>query len=224
MNDVNTSPSMRGATRSRRHWLALPQAAAFGFLLALLAPCASAQTQGGAQQKAVAEALFDEANKLMEEGQYGAACERFEQSQKADPGVGTLLSLARCYALTGRLASSWAIFREAASASRASGQGDRARTAEENARDLRPRLSELALLVGPGQPRGFELLMDGDLVSSVQFGLSVPVDAGQHTLLARAPGYQSWSTMIQIGGAAAQKTVQVAVLEPLALEPLPTAF
>src|SRR4051812_14842937 len=178
-------------------------------LVAAAAPAAVAQTN--AQQKAVAEALFEEANKLMDEGQYGAACERFEQSQKADPGVGTLLNLGRCYALTGRLASAWAIYREAASAARASGQGERSRIAEENARELRPRLSELALLVPANQPRGYELLMDGNLVSSVQFGLSVPVDAGQHTLLARAPGYEQWSSVVQIGGSAARKTVQIPV-------------
>jgi hypothetical protein len=177
------------------------------------APAAVAQTN--AQQKAAAEALFEDASKLMEEGQYGAACERFEQSQKADPGVGTLLNLGRCYALTGRLASSWAIYREAASAARASGQGDRARVAEENARELRPRLSELALLVPPSQPRGYELLMDNNLVSSVQFGLSVPVDAGQHLLVARAPGYEQWSSVIQVGGSGAHKTVQIPSLTPL---------
>jgi serine/threonine-protein kinase len=185
-------------------------------LVGASAPSALAQTN--AQQKAVAEALFEEANKLMEEGQYGAACERFEQSQHADPGVGTLLNLGRCYALTGRLASSWAIYREAASAARASGQGDRARVAEENARELRPRLSELALLVPPAQPRGYELLLDNNLVSSVQFGLSVPVDAGQHLLVARAPGYEQWSSAIQVGGSAAHKTVQIPSLVPLAAD------
>lgn len=190
-------------------------------MIGTAAPAAVAQTN--AQQKAAAEALFEDASKLMEEGQYGAACERFEQSQKADPGVGTLLNLGRCYALTGRLASSWAIYREAASAARASGQGDRARVAEENARELRPRLSELALLVPPAQPRGYELLMDNNLVSSVQFGLSVPVDAGQHLLVARAPGYEQWSSVIQVGGSGAHKTVQIPSLTPLPADAVPGA-
>jgi len=190
-------------------------------VVAAVAPAAVAQTN--AQQKAAAEALFEDANKLMEEGQYGAACERFEQSQKADPGVGTLLNLGRCYALTGRLASAWAIYREAASAARASGQGDRARVAEENARELRPRLSELALLVPAAQPRGYELLMDNNLVSSVQFGLSVPVDAGQHLLVARAPGYDQWSSVIQVGGSGAHKTVQIPALTPLPVDAPPAA-
>lgn len=198
-----------------RHWLAQPRVLALGVAVALALPCGSSAAQTNAQQKAMAEALFEEATKLMEEGQYGAACERFDQAQRADPGVGTLLNLGRCYALTGRLASAWAIFREAASAARASGQGDRARVAEENARELRPRLSELALLVAPGQPRGYELLLDGNLVSSVQFGLSVPVDAGQHSLLARAPGHEQWSSVLQIPGSGARKTVQVPPLLPL---------
>src|SRR5437016_5580198 len=101
-------------SRHSRCWLRPSMAGllAIGVTAAVTAACRDARAQSNAQQKAVAEALFDEANKLMEEGQFSAACERFEQSEKADPGVGTLLHLGRCYALTGRLASSWAIYRE----------------------------------------------------------------------------------------------------------------
>src|SRR6186713_2555584 len=94
--------------------------------LALLTPLmlapAVASAQADAQQKAAAEALFDEAYQLLAQGQYESACRRFEQSQEIDPGVGTLLYLGDCFERSGKTASAWATFREASSAALAAGQ------------------------------------------------------------------------------------------------------
>src|SRR5688572_5081428 len=166
------------------------------------------------QRKAAAEALFDEGKNLLAQGEFAAACQRLEQSQDIDPGVGTLLYLGECYARLGKLASSWAIFREAASAARASGQGDRARMAEERARELRPRLAQLTLMVPAEPPRGFELMLDGQVVFAGLYGVPFPVDAGTHQLLARAPGFEVWSGVVQVQGDGARQAVQVPALVP----------
>jgi serine/threonine-protein kinase len=191
---------------SRVSWLALTL---------LLTQSKSASGQTDAQQKAAAEALFDEGRQLLGQGQYETACRRFEQSQAVDPGVGTLLYLGDCYERSGKLASAWAIFREASSAAQAAGQGDRSRIADERARKLSPNLSKLALLVSQeNRVAGFEVLLDGKLLSSALFGVPFPVDAGRHELSARAPGKESWSSLIDIKPGGDYQNVQVPALAP----------
>jgi hypothetical protein len=176
--------------------------------------------QADAQQKAAAEALFDEGRQLLAQGQYENACRRFEQSQEIDPAVGILLYLGDCYERVGKLASAWAIFREAHSKASAAGQADRARIADERARKLSLNLSKLVLLV-PQEDRtpGFELLLDGRAISSGLFGVPFPVDAGTHELTARAPGRKPWSIAVEVKPNADYRNVQIPVLAAGPAEP-----
>ena len=68
----------------------------------------------GGDAVAEAERLFNEAKLLVEHRNYTAACPKFAESQRLDPGVGTLLYLADCYQHTNRPASAWTTFRQAA--------------------------------------------------------------------------------------------------------------
>jgi serine/threonine-protein kinase len=184
-------------------------------VLTVLGTPGTACAQADAQQKAAAEALFDEGKQLLSQGQFESACRRFEQSQEIDPGVGTLLYLGDCYERSGRLASAWAIYREASSAAAAAGQGERTRIADERARRLAPGLSRLVLLV-PQDNRipGFELLLDHRVLSPALFGVPFPVDAGQHEITARAPGRASWSNVIEIKPNADYRNLQIPSLGP----------
>lgn len=179
--------------------------------LSLLAAPASAQDP---QQKAAAEALFDEGLQLRRQGQYEQACRKFEQSEEIDTGVGVLLYLGECYERTGRLASAWALFREAHSRAKETGQAERAQLADESARRLSVALSKLVLLV-PQANRvpGFELLLNNRPISAALYGVPFPVDAGQHELTARAPGRQTWSAVVEVKGNADLRNVQIPTLE-----------
>ncbi|MEO8183683.1 MAG: tetratricopeptide repeat protein [Deltaproteobacteria bacterium] len=187
--------------------------ACWGLLLSLVSSLSApgvAHAQTDAQQKAAAEALFDEGRQLLSQGQYESACKRFEQSQEIDPGVGTLLYLGDCYERSGKAASAWAIFREASSAALAAGQADRGRLADERARKLSVGLSKIVLLV-PQENRvtGFELLLDGRVLSPALFGVPFPVDAGRHELTARSPGRSTWSNVVEIKPNADYRNVQI---------------
>src|SRR6185369_12155545 len=63
---------------------------------------------------AIAQSLFDEGRKLMNEKKFAEACPRLERSYKLDPAAGTLLNVAVCHEGLGRTATAWNEFREAA--------------------------------------------------------------------------------------------------------------
>jgi serine/threonine-protein kinase len=186
-----------------------------GALLALALMASSrAHAEATAEEKAAAEALFDAARALMEQGKYAEACAKFEESQNIDPGIGTLLYLGDCYEKSGRLASAWATFREGASRAQASGQADRARAGEERAKALAPRLANLVLNVAPENVaiEGFELRRAGLVVESSLFDVAVPVDPGDYEIRASAPGHETWTTQVRIDKEGSTTRIPVPVL------------
>jgi tetratricopeptide (TPR) repeat protein len=169
-----------------------------------------------AQDKAAAEALFDQGRDLIGQGQYEAACRLFQQSQALDPGVGTLLYLGDCYERVGRQASAWAMYREAFSAAQAAGQVERSVVANERLQRLTPLLSKLTVRVAPeNRIDGFEVVINDNHVSSGLFDVAFPVDAGRYRLLASAPGRISWSALIEVRPGGDQQIVLVPALPAL---------
>lgn len=196
---------MRGARgRLARDALAL------GIACALVAPHRLARADGSGTDSAAAQALFDQGKKLMAEGNYPDACPKLEESQRLDPGVGTLLNLADCYEQEGRTATAWSKFLEAASAAKAAGQADRESGARERAARLASRISKIVINV-PGADRtpGIEIKRNGALVGSAQWGLAVPADQGVHTISASAPGRRPWETKVLLKGGGVTATVAV---------------
>jgi hypothetical protein len=161
-----------------------------GSALSSSRPAAAAPS---AEQRSAAEALFQQGRELMAQKAFAAACEKFAGSQELDPGLGTQLHLADCYDLAGKTASAWALFREAASVARRSGEVDRQRIAEERAENLVPRLSKLELHVSPGNASpGLELRLNDVLIPRASWNTPLPIDPGPLHVEARAPGKQPW--------------------------------
>lgn len=161
-------------------------------IVVVLAPML-AQAQS-AEDKSAAEALFQRGVKLLDEKDYARACRLLETSQRLDPGIGTLLYLADCYASSGRTASAWATFREAASAARAAGQGEREAIASRRAAELEPDLARVLVEMSPANDMpGFTLERDGALVPNATWETPIPVDPGDHLFRASASGFRTWS-------------------------------
>jgi hypothetical protein len=174
-----------------------------------LSPAARAQSNN----KVAAEALFREARKLLDAGNYREACEKLAASERLDPAVGTLLNLAHCYEKLGRTATAWGTYREAITAAKLAGQADREKSARKSADALEPTLPHLTVTVSAASKvTGMQVTRDGVAVVPEIWGTSVPVDPGDHAIVASAPGRKSWSTTINTASGAAVN-VEVPALE-----------
>jgi serine/threonine-protein kinase len=183
----------------------------------VLLPAQRLSAQGSADDKAAAEALFDQGIAHMREGKLEQACGELERSQSLERGIGTMLYLAECYEKLGRNASAWALFREAASVAAAQGEAERARVGAQRADRLAPTLSRLTLQV-PAENKidGFELTRNGQPVRAATWAVAVPVDPGQHVLAASAPGRLSWSQTVTVrpGGERLELQVPALAVDP----------
>lgn len=146
-----------------------------------------AQAPLGAKQSA-AEELFEDARRDLRAGRTADACPKLEESQRLDPGVGTLLHLGECYERLGRTASAWAAFRDVEPLARARGDHDRARLAGERAEALAPRLARLVIDVPlAARVPGLRVELDGVAVGAASWGLALPADPGARAVRVAVP-------------------------------------
>jgi tetratricopeptide (TPR) repeat protein len=198
--------------------------AAIGALLALGAaqPLALAQPA----DQALAETLFEEGKRLMEQGHYPQACPKLAESQRLDPGGGTLIALALCHEAEGKTATAWAEFTEALALARQANRFDREQVATEHIAALEGRLARIVVKVPDAiaATPGFEIARNGVALRRAAWGVATPVDPGEHVVTARAPSKKPWKATVRILDAQTQ-TITVTPLEgaPLPPEATPTA-
>jgi len=175
----------------------------------------AASADNGTGTGAAAQALYDEAKKLMASGRFGEACPKLQESQRLDPGGGTILLLARCHAREGRTATAWMEFQEAQRTAVRDNRKEREKIARDEGAALEAHLSKLVIVVPPSTVvPGLSVRRDGVEVGPSQWSLAVAVDPGRHEVIASAPERATWSTVVDVRGEGAAVTVKV---EPLAV-------
>lgn len=200
--------------------LALPRhlrgALACGVLGAVLATASPSFAEGAADE-ALASTLFKEGRALMEAGDYARACPKFVEAQRLHAATGTALNVGDCFEKTGKLATAWGAFKAAEVLARKNGDAARQAEAARRAESLSPRLPKLAIVVPPAaRVAGFELKRDGAVVGEGQWGSSLPVDVGAHTIETSAPGRKAWSTVVRIETDGSTASVEVPVMDAIA--------
>jgi hypothetical protein len=168
----------------------------------------------GPQSIAEAEALFQEGKRLMATGNYGAACPKLAESQRLDPGGGTLITLALCHEAEGKTASAWAEFGEALTIALKDGRVDRATVAREHGAKLEPKLSHLVVRVpsNVSMIEGVQVSQDGIELGRAAWGTALPVDPGEHVVEARLPGHKPWMRFVVIAPAGDRQELEVGPL------------
>jgi serine/threonine-protein kinase len=182
-----------------------------GVFVALSALGGGARAQAG--NATVAQALYDQAKGLMAKGNYVEACPKLEESQRLDPGSGTLINLGDCYEHEGRTASAWSAFLEAAAAAKNVGNTAREHAARDRAAQVVAKLSSIEIDVAPASAApGLEVVRDGLVVDEPQRNTPIPVDPGTHTISARAEGRVPWSAEVVVKADHQTTTVAIPVL------------
>lgn len=140
-------------------------------------------------ETALAETLFQEGKALLAKGAFAEACPKLAESQRLDPGEGTLLALAVCHEGEGKLAQAWSEY--TAIANKTNARFDRMQRAKERLAELEPRLGRVAIVVPAATAAGapsLEIVRDGKPLGRAAWGTASPVDPGAHVVEARAPG------------------------------------
>jgi serine/threonine-protein kinase len=200
-----------------------------GFLIlaSVLVATSPAWSEPAPSDKAASDVLFKDAKALIEQGRFNEACPKFEESQRLDPTPGTLLNLGDCYkgASPPRNASAWGAYRQAEAMARQRGDVARQEGAALRAQTVEPLLSKVTIDVPPAaRIPGLEVKWDGRPVGEGLFGSAFPVDAGEHAIVASAPGHKSWTGKGVVGANAATTKVEVPILQLGAAEPTPGAL
>jgi hypothetical protein len=197
-----------------------PRARSVAVVLAALLVASSAAGEPTSAERVAARTLFDDGRAAMKVGDYATACPKLEESQRLDPGIGTLYNLGSCYEGQGRLASAWTTFLEVAEAAQHAHEPDREAAARARAATLEPRLPHLRVTVdGPDHPT---LTLDGRPFAEGLLGTNVPIDPGGHDVGADAQGKKHWASHVQ-AQEAVTAVVTVPLLEDAAVTAIPLA-
>ncbi len=169
---------------------------------ALFAPLAA-----HAAEPSAAEALFREGRALLDAKRYDEACPKLAESQRLEPGAGTLLALAMCHEGQGKLATASAEYARASELGRRNGRNDLAAAADKRARALEASVPRLIVHLPEDEGRTYRVRRDGELVPADELGSPLPMDPGEHRIEVSADGKVSRSYVVRITGAGTTEIV-----------------
>ena len=196
-----------------------------------VAPLAIAQVNPN--DRAAADALFEEGKASLKSGDWATACDKFQRSLGLDPSASTLVKTARCHEHDGHSKAAWADYARALELLRARAKlskhdRDLISIIESAKGSLESKLGRLRVQVSP-KPNQLTLTLDGEVIEFDSDGLLL--EPGTHTIGATAPGYHAPALQVTIAPGQAQdiELQLVADAEPatpqpsVAPEPSPTA-
>jgi serine/threonine-protein kinase len=133
---------------------------------------------GVAHAESKADKLFAKGKKLLAQKKYQEACKAFEDSDQADPGIGTKLNVARCYEEWGKIASALHWYQDAESMAKdhKDPRLDKIKGIEDG---LDPDVPRLTIKASESSDIS-SLRLDG---AATKINEALPVDPGPHELV-----------------------------------------
>lgn len=147
--------------------------------LALGGPPSIAHAQG---QAADPKRAFEDAVEIEKKGEYEAALERFRKIEAMKPTAGVLFHIGYCLENLGKLAAAYDAYERADKFARETNKPEVATAVHSRLDPLGRRVPLVNVTV---EPKEATIRIDGQLVTN----MSVRVEAGEHDLVAEAPGF-----------------------------------
>ena len=138
----------------------------------------AASAQG---ESALAEALFDAGREAADAGDHATACEKFRESHRLEPGVGTLLNIGECSDKIGDVLAAWQAFNEALKL--LENTDKRLPFAKKRFDELDARVAKLTIVLEDGAPEDTVVRRDEVALGAGSFGVPLPVAPGKELVL-----------------------------------------
>lgn len=135
---------------------------------------------------AAAEAVFRAGREAARAGYHGLACEKFRESYRLQPAVGTVLNIAICEEELGELASAWQHYHEVLQ--RLAPDDARTAVAKMGVERLEPRVPRLVIRLAKRAPADTRVERAGVVLTAASFDVPLPVNPGDHVVLVKATG------------------------------------
>lgn len=158
------------------------------FVAALAAT--SAASADVAEDRAAARQHLTQAQDLKKQGNLAEALGHFEESQRLEPKLATLLDLADCAEQLGKLVEAqgyWAAGRDLAK--KEEKPQSRAR-AEQRLAAVEKRVAHYTLQLAADAPAGTQVFHDDVLVDAAALGTAVAANPGDHAVVVKASGHE----------------------------------
>jgi tetratricopeptide (TPR) repeat protein len=149
--------------------------------------------------KARADKLFEDGRSYLQRKEYALACTAFEQSQQADPAIGTQLNIALCYEEWGKLSLAYKAYLAAERQAKEK-KDNRDKVARKKIAEIEPKLARLRVSIPPSADPYSIFLFDEKEVSREDLVEEQLLDAGKHTVEVRVVGSPPKITTIALKG------------------------
>lgn len=187
----------------------LSRVLAFAGLLACLLGSPASRAEAPAPG-ADAEQRFRRGQHLLQAGRVAEACREFEESQRLEPALGTLLNMANCHERLERLLLAMREFQEAASAAHSAGIADVESFARERASALSREIPSLEVRVDRATaPAGLSVRLESALIAPPEWGIPRPVEPGRYRIEASAPGRVPFQKELTLARGSGRLIVQI---------------
>jgi hypothetical protein len=147
----------------------------------------------------LADQRFRKGQELSAAGRIAEACREFEESQRLEPALGTLLNLAICHERLGQMGLALREFREAEASAKAGRHSEVEALARERAEQIARELPTIEIRVDRATAStGLSVRLDSLVLGAAEWGVPRPVDPGRHVIEASAPGEPTFRREIEL--------------------------
>jgi hypothetical protein len=147
----------------------------------------------------LAEQRFRKGQELSAAGRFAEACREFEESQRLEPALGTLLNLAICHERLGQMGLALREFREAEASAKAGRHSEVEALARERAEQIARELPTIEIRVDrAAASAGLSVRIDSLVLGAAEWGVPRPADPGRHVIEASSPGQPTFRREIEL--------------------------